>query len=62
MIDNGNGTMDRQTFEEELRRDGYEPFTSTTTGAKTNPDHSHPFDADDLREIVRVWARMRSFL
>lgn len=45
MIDNGKRTMDRQTFEDELRRDGYEVFGSTTPGAKTNPDHSHPFDA-----------------
>lgn len=35
--------MDRQTFEAELKRDGYDMVTSTTTGAKVNPEHSHPF-------------------
>ena len=36
--------MDRRTFEAELKRDGYEVLTSTTQGAKINPEHSHPFD------------------
>ena len=36
--------MDRQTFEAELKRDGYDIQTNTTTGAKVNPEHSHPFD------------------
>jgi quercetin dioxygenase-like cupin family protein len=36
--------MDQAQFEAELRRDGYEPMTSTTPGAKVNPEHSHPFD------------------
>ena len=36
--------MDRQTFEAELKRDGYEILTNTTPGAKVNPEHSHPFD------------------
>ena len=36
--------MDRQTFEAELKRDGYEIMTNTTPGAKVNPEHSHPFD------------------
>ena len=36
--------MDRHTFEAELKRDGYEPMTNTTTVAKVNPEHSHPFD------------------
>ncbi|MFO1160587.1 MAG: hypothetical protein U1E60_17240 [Reyranellaceae bacterium] len=36
--------MNRQTFEAELQRDGYDMFTNTTTGAKVNPEHSHPFD------------------
>jgi quercetin dioxygenase-like cupin family protein len=36
--------MDRQTFEAELKRDGYEIATNTTAGAKVNPEHSHPFD------------------
>jgi quercetin dioxygenase-like cupin family protein len=36
--------MDRQTFEAELKRDGYEVMTNTTAGAKVNPEHSHPFD------------------
>ena len=36
--------MDRRTFEAELKRDGYEILTSTTQGAKVNPEHSHPFD------------------
>ena len=35
--------MDRQTFEAELKRDGYDMQTSTTPGAKVNPEHSHPF-------------------
>ena len=36
--------MDRQLFESELKRDGYEIATNTTVGAKVNPEHSHPFD------------------
>jgi len=36
--------MDRQTFEAELKRDGYEVATNTTPGVKVNPEHSHPFD------------------
>jgi quercetin dioxygenase-like cupin family protein len=36
--------MDQQTFESELKRDGYEVMTNTTPGAKVNPEHSHPFD------------------
>jgi quercetin dioxygenase-like cupin family protein len=40
--------MDRRTFEAELRRDGYEIVTSTTQGAKVNPEHSHPFDVRAL--------------
>ena len=36
--------MDRQTFEAELKRDGYDIITNTTPGAKVNPEHSHPFD------------------
>ncbi|UYN93432.1 MAG: cupin domain-containing protein [Enhydrobacter sp.] len=36
--------MDRQTFEAELKRDGYDVMTNTTQGAKVNPEHSHPFD------------------
>ena len=36
--------MDRQTFEAELKRDGYEILTNTTPGEKHNPEHSHPYD------------------
>ena len=36
--------MDPKTFEAELKRDGYDVLTNTTPGAKTNPEHSHPFD------------------
>ena len=36
--------MDRKTFEAGLKRDGYEILTNTTTCAKVNPIHSHPFD------------------
>jgi quercetin dioxygenase-like cupin family protein len=36
--------MDQQTFEAELKRDGYDVMTNTTAGAKVNPEHSHPFD------------------
>ena len=36
--------MDRQTFEAELARDGYEIQTNTTPGVKVNPEHSHPYD------------------
>ena len=36
--------MDQQTFESELKRDGYDVMTNTTPGAKVNPEHSHPFD------------------
>ena len=34
----------RQTFEAELKRDGYDIQTNTTPGVKVNPEHSHPFD------------------
>jgi quercetin dioxygenase-like cupin family protein len=40
--------MDRQTFEAELRREGYDVLTSTTAAAKVNPEHSHPFDVKAL--------------
>jgi quercetin dioxygenase-like cupin family protein len=36
--------MDQQTFEAELKRDGYDVMTNTTPDAKVNPEHSHPFD------------------
>ncbi|WP_421999858.1 cupin domain-containing protein [Reyranella sp.] len=36
--------MDQQSFEAELKRDGYDIQTSTTPGAKVNPEHSHPFE------------------
>ena len=36
--------MDRQTFEADLKRDGYDIGTNTTVGAKVNPEHSHPYD------------------
>ncbi len=36
--------MDRQSFEQELKRDGYEIMTNTTPGVKVNPEHSHPYD------------------
>lgn len=36
--------MNQQTFEAELKRDGYDVMTNTTPGAKVNPEHSHPFD------------------
>jgi quercetin dioxygenase-like cupin family protein len=36
--------MDRQSFESELKRDGYDIMTNTTPGAKVNPEHSHPYD------------------
>jgi quercetin dioxygenase-like cupin family protein len=36
--------MDRQTFETEAKRDGYEVMVNTTTAAKVNPEHTHPFD------------------
>ena len=36
--------MDRQTFEAELKRDGYDIQTNTTPGVKVNSEHSHPFD------------------
>jgi quercetin dioxygenase-like cupin family protein len=36
--------MNQQTFEAELKRDGYDIITNTTPGAKVNPEHSHPFD------------------
>ncbi len=40
--------MDAQRFETELKREGYEVATSTTPGAKVNPEHSHPFDVKGL--------------
>jgi len=36
--------MDRQNFEEALKRDGYEVMVNTTVGAKINPVHSHDYD------------------
>ena len=36
--------LDTRSFEAELKRDGYDVVTNTTPGAKTNPEHSHPFD------------------
>jgi len=36
--------MDTQSFKADLERDGYEVATSTTPGAKVNPEHSHPYD------------------
>jgi quercetin dioxygenase-like cupin family protein len=36
--------MDQRTFEAELKRDGFDILTSTTPGAKVNPEHSHPFE------------------
>src|SRR6266481_5366242 len=37
-------TMNQQTFETELKREGYDVITNTTPGVKVNPEHSHPFD------------------
>ena len=37
--------MDRQAFEIELKREGYdEILTGTTHGPKYNAEHSHPYD------------------
>ncbi|MDO8976467.1 cupin domain-containing protein [Reyranella sp.] len=37
--------MDRQVFETELQRDGYDEIvTGTTQGPKHNAEHSHPYD------------------
>jgi quercetin dioxygenase-like cupin family protein len=36
--------MDQQSFETALKSEGYDVQTSTTPGAKVNPEHSHPFD------------------
>ena len=37
--------MDRQVFETELKRDGYDEIvTGTTQGPKHNAEHSHPYD------------------
>lgn len=37
--------MDRQHFESELKRDGYDEIvTGTTQGPKHNAEHSHPYD------------------
>ena len=40
--------MNQQTFEAELKRDGYDVMTNTTPGVKVNPEHSHPFDVRAL--------------
>lgn len=40
--------MDQKAFEAELKTEGYEVATSTTPGAKVNPEHSHPFDVKAL--------------
>jgi quercetin dioxygenase-like cupin family protein len=42
------GLMNQQTFEAELKRDGYDVMTNTTPGTKVNPEHSHPFDVRAL--------------
>jgi quercetin dioxygenase-like cupin family protein len=37
--------MERQVFESELKRDGYdEILTGTTEGPRHNAEHSHPYD------------------
>lgn len=37
--------MDRQVFEAELKREGYdEILTGNTQGPKHNAEHSHPYD------------------
>lgn len=43
--------MDQRAFEAELKREGYDVTTSTTAGAKVNPEHSHPFDVKAM--VVR---------
>ena len=43
-----SATIDRVTFESELKRDGYDVAVSSTPGAKVNPPHSHPFDVRAL--------------
>jgi quercetin dioxygenase-like cupin family protein len=41
--------MDRQSFEDALRRDGYDEIaTNTTPGSKHNPEHSHPYDVSAM--------------
>jgi quercetin dioxygenase-like cupin family protein len=37
--------MDRNTFETELKRDGYELKELSMAAGTINPDHTHPFDA-----------------
>ena len=37
--------MDRQTFEAELARDGYEARENAMQPGAFNSDHEHPFDA-----------------
>ncbi len=37
--------MDRQTFEAELSRDGYELKENAMAAGTVNADHTHPFDA-----------------
>jgi quercetin dioxygenase-like cupin family protein len=37
--------MDRNSFEESLKREGYDEIsTKTTPGDKHNPEHNHPYD------------------
>ena len=36
--------MDRRTFEETLKQEGYEAVINTVAGPKQNPEHTHPFD------------------
>ncbi len=51
--------MDRQVFEAELKRDGYdEVVTGTTQGPKHNAEHSHPYDVRAMvieGAITLVW-------
>ena len=36
--------MDTQSFEAELKREGYETGTGENPANKINPEHSHPYD------------------
>ena len=51
--------MDRQSFETELKREGYdEVLTGSTQGPKHNAEHSHPYDVKAVvidGAITLVW-------
>lgn len=40
--------MDTQSFEAELKNEGYETATNSNPANKINPEHTHPYDVKAL--------------